>query len=287
MTGTECQGKSCCEDILVPGGTFPMGRSDSGTDQDSKGTSGEQPEHDVAVSDFYLETYEVTVGRIRAYVEQYDGTPPPPGEAAHPRIAGSGWQEAWNGNLAQTQAELVDRLNGLVSNPHDITWTDTAGANEAYPINSLSWYDAFAFCAWDGGRLPTEAEWEYAAAGGMDNRLYPWGLAPPSPTHANYTKTERSPLVDVGLHTTGAGRWGHQDLAGSVYEWVLDWYDSGWYSAGIYPCDDCANLSTGDTRTYRGGSWNAFAETLRAAFRGASSPTVTYIDVGVRCARSP
>ncbi|MCU0694375.1 MAG: formylglycine-generating enzyme family protein [Polyangiaceae bacterium] len=288
MTGTECQGKNCCEDILVPGGTFPMGRSDSGTDQDAKGNSDEQPEHDVAVSAFRLETFEVTVGRIRAYVEQYDGTTPPSGAGAHPLIVGSGWQTGWNQNLPQTQADLVDRLKCHASSSHDITWTDTAGANEAYPINCLSWYDAFAFCAWDGGRLPTEAEWEYAAAGGSDNRLYPWGQASPSAAYANYTKSNRSPLVEVGSHPAGAGRWGHQDLAGSMWEWGLDSYDAGWYSGGGSVCDNCANLSTDDVRTSRGGGWAGPAETLRAAIRaGGAVSTLTLIDEGVRCARSP
>ena len=182
MTGTECQGVSCCQNILVPGGTYPMGRSASGTDAYA-GQADEQPEHDVTVSDFYLDTYEVTVGRFRKFVEAFDGTPPSDGAGAHPLIVGTGWQAAWNANLASSQVELQSNVKCSATYQ---TWTDTVGANETYPINCVSWYESFAFCLWDGGRLPTEAEWENASAGGAENRLYPWGQQAPSASTANF-----------------------------------------------------------------------------------------------------
>jgi formylglycine-generating enzyme required for sulfatase activity len=223
MTGTECQGKSCCSNILVPSGTFPMGDPSTAP-----------PEHDATVSDFYLDEYEVTVGRFRKFVEQFDGTPPPDGAAAHPLIAGSGWDGAWNTSLASWQATLIG--NVTCSSSYQ-TWRDTPSGTEERPVNCVSWYEAFAFCAWDGGRLPTEAEWEYAAAGGSENRLYPWGNATPDNTLAAfgclYAGTSSCAFEDiaaVGSLPAGAGRWGHKHLAGNMYEWALDWYDSGWYS---------------------------------------------------------
>jgi len=190
MVGTECQGKSCCSTILVPGGTFLMGRCGDTYDATSctDGYSSyydddELPEHEATVSDFALDEFEVTIGRFRGFVEQYDGTPPPAGAGAHPLIPGSGWDSAWDGGLASTQAML---MNGL--NCDNQTWADTAGPNEKWPMNCVSWYEAFAFCAWDGGRLPTEAEWEYAAAGGSENRYYPWA-------RLNQAKRARTTMV--------------------------------------------------------------------------------------------
>jgi formylglycine-generating enzyme required for sulfatase activity len=282
MLGTECQGKSCCENILVPGGAFPLGRSDSGTDQHD-GHEGEQPEHAVTVSDFYLDTYEVTVGRFRKFVEQYDGTAPSEGAGAHPLIVGSGWQAAWASELPATQAGLMSNLKCFTFSQ---TWTDTAGGNETHAISCVTWYESFAFCAWDGGRLPTEAEWEYASAGATENRLYPWGQAAPSATYANYNDSDNSPN-EVGSHAAGAGRWGHQDLAGSMFEWVFDCYDSGWYAGGGSVCNDCANMSAASLRALRGGGFGSFATDLRAAYRYADMPSDRFEGFGFRCARTP
>ena len=260
-----------------------MGRSASGTDAYASGDSDEQPEHDVTVSEFYLDTYEVTVGRFRRFVEQYDGTTPSDGAGAHPLIAGSGWQAAWDIYLPVDQAGLQSNLKCHGSYQ---TWTDTAGGNETYPINCVNWYESFAFCVWDGGRLPTEAEWEKASAGGAENRLYPWGPEAPSATTANFYGSDNSPYIDVGSHAAGAGRWGHQDLAGSMWEWVFDGYDSGWYAGGGSTCNDCANMSEASYRVLRGGGFFSAATFLRAANRGGDAPTNLGGSIGFRCART-
>jgi formylglycine-generating enzyme required for sulfatase activity len=259
-----------------------MGRSTNACDAYSSNKSNEQPEHGVTVVDFYLDRFEVTVGRFRHFVEQYDGTPPASGAAAHPLIAGSGWDAAWDGNLPSTQAGLISNLKCL-SGYH--TWTDSAVSNETYPISCVNWYVAFAFCAWDGGRLPTEAEWEYASAGGSENRLYPWGQEAPSATYANFSGTD--PFLNVGSHPAGASRWGHHDLAGSMVEWVLDWYDPSWYSVGGSSCANCANVNPSSYVVWRGGSWGGSPSALRAAYRGAISPAVRSEYGGFRCARTP
>lgn len=142
-----------------------------------------------------------------------------------------------------------------------------------------------AFCIWDGGRLPTEAEWEYVAVGGADNRLYTWGSQAPDPTLANFSAGANTQFLGVGSTSSGDGRWGHSDLAGGMWEWTYDWYDSDWY-AKSNPCDDCAKTTSGSFRVLRGGSWNLDASYLRAAYRYKYNPAYHYNTFGFRCARA-
>ncbi|MCU0694363.1 MAG: formylglycine-generating enzyme family protein, partial [Polyangiaceae bacterium] len=217
--------------------------------------------------------------------------PPPDGAGAHPLIAGSGWQVDWGSELASSQAQLMSNLKCDWA-----TWRDTASGMEELPINCVTWYETFAFCAWDGGRLPTEAEWEYASAGGADNRLYPWGQQALDSTRASYDCSYDgtgdcafTDIAPVGSLLAGAGRWGHQDLAGNMYEWVLDWHDWNWYAGGGSLCDNCANLTSASYRVFRGGSFTSCYDdtaNLRAASRFPDPPTFRYNSAGVRCART-
>lgn len=235
------------------------------------------------VSDFRLDRYEVTVGRFRAFVTTGRGTqdkPPLAGDGAHPRVMGSGWSMDWRGNLLTDSAALKTALkcNGQG------TWTDAPGNGENLPINCASWYEAFAFCTWDGGRLPTEAEWNYAAAGGTEQRAYPWSNPPGSTTiDASYAVYGGAAIAAVGTKSTkGDGRWGHADLSGNVWEWVLDWYVDPY----VIPCNDCAVITGGNERSLRGGNFSGSAAVLRAASRPHAAPTLRDNSSGIRCARS-
>ncbi len=284
MTGTECQGESCCASTRVPGGTFMMGRGDTGTDACPDREScypEEQPEHEVTLDAFYLDKYEVTVGRFREFVEQYYGTAPTAGAGAHPSIPGTGWDSAWNAELPADEATLVTSLNCFATYQK---WTNEVGDNEAKPIDCVSWYEAFAFCIWDGGRLPTEAEWEFAAAGGDENRLYPWGATAPDCALAN--SYECTDDVDpVGSHT-GIGRWGHHDLAGNAWEWTFDWYDRTWYSNASAVGTNACNTTEAFDRVVRGSHLD-YTTLLRSAFRTHDNPTARSLGTGFRCARTP
>jgi formylglycine-generating enzyme required for sulfatase activity len=272
MCGTECHGESCCTSILLPGGSFTLGGSV------------ETPTSAATVSSFRLDKYEVTVSRFRRFVEAYPGLRTE-GAGAHPLIPGSGWQVAWNLVLPAD----VNWLKTSLALCSASAWTDEPGPNENRPINCINWLEAFAFCAWDDARLPTEAEWEYAACGGDEQRTYPWGSTWDG-ARVVYGCAWPCPLDDlspVGSLPLGAGKWGHLDLAGSLFEWVLDAY-------APYPatCVDCANLTTspgvGGVGVIRGGSWdNQNVDYHRAAHRVQNDQGSMGVAMGIRCVRSP
>jgi sulfatase modifying factor 1 len=281
---------SCCSADPIQPGSFLMGRSNNGTDACPAGVTcpdNDQPEHEASVSRYQLDTFEVTVSRFRQFVAGYDGTPPAAGAGAHPLIESSGWNSEWDSQLPASRGAL---RTALLCSETDATWTDEPGANETLPINCVTWFEAFAFCAWDGGRLPTEAEWEYAAAGGDDNRLYPWGSQAPDSSLALYQPDGGSAatLVAVGSAPAGQARWGAHDLAGSLWEWVLDLYwHPNWYEENGSPCNDCANVLTGDPgfRVIRGGAFSFEAGALRATSREVVPIDYRRRYIGFRCAR--
>jgi formylglycine-generating enzyme required for sulfatase activity len=236
------------------------------------------------VADFYLDKYEITVSRFRQFVKAGMGSqasPPGPGAGAHPGITGSGWDSTWNTNLPADP----NSLKVVMDECYDTTWTDTAGSNENQPVNCLDWYTAFAFCAWDGGRLATEAEWNYAASGGSEQRYYPWSSPATSTTiDASYAVYASTAALNVGSKSpAGDGKWGQSDLAGNVGEWTLDWYASP-YSM---PCDNCADLTASSSgRVFRGGAFDYGDSYLRSAYRFGSGIGYRNNYIGARCARS-
>jgi sulfatase modifying factor 1 len=254
------------------------------------------------LSPFKLDRFEVTVGRFRAFVGAGMGTQsaaPVAGTGAHPKIFASGWNPAWNALLpvdgAALRALLVSNAGGFA------TWTDAADANELLPINNVSFFLAFAFCAWDGGRLPTEAELFFVASGGSEQRDYAWGTLAPDPTFAIFNCAASPPaydslngtgcafadIVPVGSRSPkGDGRFGHADLAGSVAEITLDKRDG----QPPMPCVDCARivgpLDTSKPNIALGGSFRGNSGRLRTNDEG-STGNLSQVDteLGVRCAR--
>jgi formylglycine-generating enzyme len=256
---------SCCAASLVLGGTFNRSNDEL---------------YPATVSDFGLDNYEISVGRFRKFVAAYSQSMIPAGAGKNPNNpADEGWQVAWNTNLPADAATL---LEGLESHPWQLTWTHAPGAQENLPINDLHWYEVYAFCVWDGGRLPTEAEWNYAAAGGAEQREYPWSKPPKSgvidAAHAVFPGIAGTDLLaPVGSRSPqGDGKWGQSDLLGSLREWTAD----GFREYGN-PCHDCSapNGSIGGW-AIRPAQGAQAAPATRDSYSG-----VPYA-VGARCARA-
>jgi formylglycine-generating enzyme required for sulfatase activity len=299
-TGSE----SCCTSLDVSAGTYYRTYANNG--------SGPTGEADPAtLSAFRLDKYLVTVGRFRQFVTAWNnGYLPAAGSGKHTHLnAGqglantatsgtyeTGWDAAtWN-NATDVDPTTANLTNCLGSNLFS-TWTSSPGSQEDLPINCANWYEAYAFCIWDGGFLPSEAEWEYAAAGGSQQREFPWGNAVPG-TANRYSiyscyyssgsmscSTGVTNIAPVGTASLGVGLWGQLDLAGEMIERTSDWWDpSGGYPA---PCTDCAYLGAPSNRMSRGGSFNESATAMLPTTRVAEGPDYRGFDTGFRCARLP
>jgi formylglycine-generating enzyme required for sulfatase activity len=270
----------CCASILVPGGTFQMG-------YDQASDSFDKPEHAVVLTPYYLDQYEVTLGRFRQFVEHYDAwTKPLPGDGAYAgRPVNTGWQMDWASVLPKSSDEL--KTNIYCTAAGDPVWTDVPDRNETRAMNCLEWYTAYAFCIWDGGRLPTEAEWEFAAAGGQDKRQYPWGNTW-DPTYLNYNNNYHVTAVGIAGGGNGVGRFGHSDLAGNVWEWTRDLAED--YSSATDPPMDPLDPFDGSDGNYpisKGGSWwpGDTQDQFTSYYRFVWYPTGPNVSFGVRCAR--
>jgi formylglycine-generating enzyme required for sulfatase activity len=319
-SGTE----SCCASLEVTGGTYYRAYDapqpeDAGAFADAAfaaevgPTGGSDP---ATVSSFRLDKYDVTVGRFRQFVNAWSGgwfAEAGAGKHAHlnqglglVNVEG-GYEPGW---VATDDSKVVPTNANLTSCSPYSTWTASAGTQENLPINCVNWPEAYAFCVWDGGFLPSEAEWEYAAAGGSQQRLYPWGQTAPGTGNqyavygcyypngllgdggtsnfdgGGFCVPGTSNIAPVGTATLGAGLWGQLDLAGNLWEWNLDVSTSY-----VYPCTDCANLTVTPIyaeRLLRGGFFGSNVSDLVPSSGGnEAAPTDRFNNNGFRCARTP
>jgi len=230
--------------VRIPAGTFWMGSADG------EGEPDEHPRRQVTLTRaFMLDATEVTVAAYRKCV------------AAGPCAAQATmfWDGKVQGGEAWCTYDKADRTD--------------------HPMNCVDWTNARSYCGWAGKRLPTEAEWEYAARGGLDRKTYPTG---------------DDTLDDDGWYKGNSGDtthpvaqkrkngYGLYDMAGNVWEWVEDGYDAAAYTkpGAIDP------IASGDRKSLRGGSWYNNATSLRVAFRNWGEPTYRNLNVGFRCART-
>jgi formylglycine-generating enzyme required for sulfatase activity len=172
---------------------------------------------------------------------------------------------------------------GVCAPPGGTEWNDPTYSD--YPVAQTPWEQADRYCEWRGGRLPTEAEWEKAARGGLDGKIFPWGDEPPvceagAPNAANFTACGGKAMPVASYAPNGYGLY---DTSGNVWEWV-----SSGYLPYPYQADDGREDPAAATGSItRGGSWYDQAASLRAAQRGAYQPSFWLVNIGFRCARSP
>jgi len=292
--------ESCCTSPEVQGGMFSRTYTNTGT-----GATGLA--NPANLTEFRLDKYLVTVARFRKFRAAVLPTTgvgwlPAAGAGKHAYLNGgqgvanvdspgsfeTGWLASDDANVVPTDANLACKAGSS-------TWSATAGDTDPLPINCVNWYEAYAFCIWDGGFLPSDAEWGYAAAGGPMQLEYPWGSASPGSTNTYAIYGCHYPsggsacagvdsIAQVGSAPMGISLWGQLDMVGDMYAWNLDLY-------GAYPatgtCTDCAALGPATGRVVRGGDFQESAQPLLSWQRSINTSTVRLDTIGIRCARTP
>ena len=304
--------------VLIPGGIFDMGGDN---DQAAKD---EYPKHKVQVSPFYIDITEVTNAQFKSFIDAtgYKTTAEkkpdweelrksvPPGTAKPP-------------DSVMVAASLVFRQTAGPVNLNDYnqwwSWVNAANwkhpqgpastitGKENYPVVQVSWDDAMAYCKWAGKRLPTEAEWEFAARGGLTNNIYPWGNE-----HINTGKPKANSwegkfpylnekkdgfITAAPVKSFSANGYGLYDMAGNVWEWCSDWYSHDYYKeltgrTNIDPKGPAKSYDPDEPytrkRSLRGGSFlcnDSYCSGYRVARRMKSSPDTGLEHTGFRCVK--
>ncbi|GAA1398788.1 ergothioneine biosynthesis protein EgtB [Catellatospora coxensis] len=256
-------------EALIPGGPFEMG-----TSLEPWALDNERPAHQVHVPPFLIDRAPVTNAQYQAFVDAggYDDPRWWTGRGwAHRQEAGLTGPAHWHGDGTYTR---FGRREPIVGDE---------------PVVHVNWYEASAYAAWAGRRLPTEAEWEKAArfdpATGRSRR-FPWGDEDPTPEHANLGQRHLSP-APVGAYPAGASPAGVHQLIGDVWEWTGSPF-GGYPGFRAFPYREYSEVFFGDDhRVLRGGSFGTDAAACRGTFRNWDYPIRRQIFSGFRCARDP
>lgn len=305
--------------VLIPAGSFDMGGDNNQADKD------EYPKHTVELTAFYMDITEVTNAQFKAFVDATGyvttaeripeweelkknlppDTPKPPDSVL---VAASLVFKA-----SHAPVDLQDYTQWWEWKP-DANWKQPQGrgstinGKENYPAVHISWDDAMAYCKWTGKRLPTEAEWEYAARGGLQNNIYPWGnehintgLVKANSWEGNFpylNKKTDGYITAAPVKKYQPNAYGLYDMAGNVWEWCSDWYDFNYYQTFkgnkvINPQGPAQSFDPQDPytpkRCLRGGSFlcnDAYCSGYRVARRMKTSPDTGMEHTGFRCVRN-
>jgi len=234
--------KEKCDMVLIPAGPFTMGIDDIKAEQ--------RPSHKVYLDAFYIDRYEVTNAQYYEFLEYIKGT----------------------GNHSKCHKDEP------IDNDHvPLKWGEDYYNHPDYPMVRVDWYDAYAYAAWAGKRLPTEAEWEKAARG-TDERKWPWGR------QYDPKKCNIGAPKPIGSYEEGKSVYGCYDMAGSTAEWCSDWSDMLYYETS--PKKNPKGPRKGYKKIIRGGSRFAPAGVmLRCTARKGVDPKLGNIGIGFRCAK--
>jgi formylglycine-generating enzyme required for sulfatase activity len=236
--------------VYIPGGEFVMGNEDRAYN--------EIPVHTVYLDSFWMYQTEVTNDKYASFLN----------DQGNQSVEGKTWLDV------ETKDAHILRSGG--------TWIPVNGYGD-HPVSNVSWYGAKAYCSWAGRRLPTEAEWEKAARGGLVGKKYPWGDAAPVCTSGAKYGAQYAPCEDdsVPVKSFAPNGYGLYDIAGNVWEWVLDWYGGSYYSETS--ANNPQGPLSGDFRIVRGGGWVNSDITLRVTYHYLYDPIGWDISIGFRC----
>ena len=249
---------------LVPAGTFQMG------DAFGEGESRERPVHDVYLDAFYIDKYEVTNAQYCDFLNA----------AGNQSEGGATWLD-----IVESYCPITENSGQFVPKT----------GYEDHPVLAVTWYGAKAYCEWFGKRLPTEAEWERAARGGLEGKRYSWGDAEPDGSQCNFAD-KSSPYVwgdknaDDGYSGTAPvgsyppNGYGLHDMIGNVCEWCSDWCFRTYTMGNVV---NPVGPDRGTQRMIRGDTYHGSPPTLRVSFRYGHGPEDSRGDAGFRCVRNP
>ncbi len=304
--------------VLVPAGEFRMGADDD------TGMPDEYPKHLVKIDSFWIDEHEVTNAEFAAFVQATGYVTTAEKPVSKEELMQSmppGSPEPDSLMLLPGSLVFVPTKGPVDLNDVSQWWSFERGADwrhpegpgsnidgkEHYPVVQISWDDAQAYAKWAGKRLPTEAEWEYAARGGLNEQPFPWGAEPPQigkakaniwNGHFPYENTQTDGFYNTApVKSFPANGYKLYDMAGNVWEWTADWYDNTWYSrekSGVHnpqgsntPNDPAEPNSP--KRVIRGGSFmcsDEYCRGYRVSARMKTTPTSGLSNLGFRCAKS-
>jgi formylglycine-generating enzyme required for sulfatase activity len=230
--------------VVVKGGTFWRGSNDGNRD--------EQPRHQVSFGSFAIDIHPVTNEQFVRFLDAMGGE-----------------KDCNHNDIIKLKESRIKRAAGKIS---------IESGYSKHPVVGVTWYGAVAYAKWVGKRLPTEAEWEIAARGGVDSALYPAG-EDIEKTQANFFSSDTTATMSYAPNGFGL-----YDMAGNVYEWCYDWYGYNYYETSMQEPENPRGPIQGVYRVLRGGCWKSLKEDLRCSRRHRNNPGTVNSTYGFRCA---